>query len=128
MTNAPTVAANFLINAVSVIADQAFGNDTFFPNDADFFFGWDNQPIGKLHGDVADVQMWFGTYVDFSIIANVRNFLSATGKPVNPTIAAAAYGSPTILFTGDATTFGTNQGSGGPFTTHGVLTTATTHP
>lgn len=47
-----------------------------------------------------------------------------TLKPVNP----INFPSGAILFSGDAATFGTNQGTGGAFTTVGAFTNASTSP
>lgn len=56
--------------------------------------------------------------------ANRRKFISDTGKPVDPSNFPAA----PMIFSGDATSFGTNQGTGGAFTTTGALTNASTSP
>lgn len=55
-------------------------------------------------------------------LADRRNFISAAGKPVDPAVAVAAYGAPLLLFSGNATTFPINQGTGGAF----VVTDAAT--
>ncbi len=57
-----------------------------------------------------------------------RNFINASGKPVDPAVAVAAYGTPPFLFSGDASTFATNLGTGGAFTLTGTLTNASTSP
>lgn len=70
-----------------------------------------------------------GTFVDLTVEANRRKFIAADGKPVNPSIAIAAFGIPAIRFSGDATTYTTNQGSGGAFLLTGTaLTNAGTSP
>jgi hypothetical protein len=75
-------------------------------------------------GDMADLWVAPGTFIDFSNVANRRKFIDADGKPVDPTNFPAS----AILFSGDASTFGTNQGTGGSFTLTGTLTDATSSP
>jgi hypothetical protein len=87
-------------------------------------------PIGNNYDpeDLADLQIWEGQYIDLTQPANLQKLISG-GKPVDPKIAAAAFGPLTVLFSGDATTFGTNQGTGGAFTLTGPgLTNADTSP
>jgi len=76
--------------------------------------------------DMADFQIWDGTYIA-PTPENLAKFIS-NGQPVDPAVAAAAFGQQTILFSGDTTTFGTNQGTGGAFTLTGTLTNASTSP
>jgi peptidoglycan hydrolase-like protein with peptidoglycan-binding domain len=71
--------------------------------------------------DMADLQFWDGVSADLSDPTVVAKFISG-GKPVDPAVAAAAFGKQTILFSGDASTFVTNQGTGGAF----ALTTSFT--
>jgi hypothetical protein len=82
--------------------------------------------------DIADVMVWVGTYVDFSVAANRRKFISATGKPVDPKLPGGAIetlGAPIVGFFGPTATWHQNTaGTGGAFTSHGTLTTATTSP
>ena len=63
---------------------------------------------------MADFQLWDGTFIDLSVPANLANFIQ-NGKPVDPAAAAAAFGQPTLLFSGGASTFGNNQGTGGAY-------------
>lgn len=64
----------------------------------------------------ADYGIWLNTSLieaDSTITeANRRKFISATGKPVDPSNWPA---NPVVKFSGDASTFLTNQGSGGAF-------------
>lgn len=71
-----------------------------------------------FEGDVADLYMAFGQWLDLTNAANVAKFI-ADGKPVSlgadgstPTGSA-----PTVFLTGNAATFGTNAGTGGTVTT-----------
>ena len=63
---------------------------------------------------MADFQLWDGVFVDLSVPANLAKFIQ-DGKPVDPAIAAAAFGKQTLLFSGDKNTFGNNQGTGGAY-------------
>ena len=77
---------------------------------------------------MADLMMWPGTYLDFSVEANRRLFISAAGKPVDPAVAVAALGTPIVRFSGPTASWHTNKGSGGGFTENGALTDASTSP
>jgi hypothetical protein len=92
-----------------------------------FFVGDDNAG-DFLVGDMAD--FWWdnhtyypsGSTLDLSFR---RKFIDGGGKPVDP----VNFPSGNILFSGDSTTFSTNQGSGGVFTVvSGALTNASTSP
>lgn len=61
-------------------------------------------------------------------LATKELFFDSNNKPVDPAVATAELGAPCMLFSGDASTFGTNQGTGGAFTTTGTLTNASTSP
>lgn len=93
-------------------------------NGLDFYMP-DNRSPSRLTLDFADVQMWVGQMIDPT--TNISKFISG-GKPVNPSVAATAFGTQTFLFSGDHTTFPTNQGTGGAFTLTGTLTDASTSP
>jgi hypothetical protein len=74
------------------------------------FFGEDGFAL-----EFADVMLWPSVFTDFSQVNNRRLFIDANGKPVNPSVAVAALGTPAILFSGDASGFSNNQGYGGDF-------------
>lgn len=84
----------------------------------------------KLNGCLAEVYLAFGQYLDFSVTANRRKFLSATIKPVQlGSDGSAPTGvAPIVYLQGNAAGFGTNSGSGGNFTITGTLDTASTSP
>lgn len=76
--------------------------------------------------DMADVWIASGVALDFSDVANRRKFRDADGLPVSlgsdgstPTGTA-----PTMFFSGDASAFATNKGTGGAFTLVGTLADA----
>lgn len=108
-------------------ADGAPFNLNF--NGLPFAVGSDTEG-GNLLGDLADVWIAPGQFIDFSIEENRRKFIDANGKPVNlgsdgstPTGSA-----PAVYFSGDAATFAVNRGNGGASTVAGTLTNATTSP
>ncbi len=77
-----------------------------------------------LVGDLADVWIAPDVFVDFTVDANRRFFIAADGKPVDP----SGFPASAVLFSGDATGFATNLGTGGSFTLTGSLTNASTSP
>jgi hypothetical protein len=95
-------------------------------NGKSFWFA--NDSFGTvITGDIADV--WIAPNVSLLVgntipSVNLLLFRGADGKPQNP----SGFPASAILFSGDASTFGTNQGSGGAFTTTGALTNAATSP
>ncbi len=95
--------------------------------------GFDNgDATGAFLGDMADFRIWYGVSLldgtgDIPV-ATRRLFIDTNGKPVDPAIATAQFGAGTIFFSGDASAFGMNKGTGGVFTTTGTLTNASTSP
>lgn len=88
----------------------------------------------SILGDIAD--FWFAPGINLLDgvgdipIATRRKFISAAGKPVDlgtngdlPTGTA-----PAVFFSGNASNFATNKGTGGNFTVNGILTDATASP
>ena len=116
ITNSPVdFGASFI--AATNGSPACIGGDTFGDN---------------LTGDMTDVRVMPGVSLldgggDIPL-ATRRLFIDADGKPVDPAIATIALGAPCMLFSGDATAFGTNQGTGGAFTTTGTLTNASSSP
>lgn len=84
----------------------------------------------KMDGDVADCYLNLAEYIDISVEANRRKFISAAGKPVFlGADGSLPTGSQPILFhSGPAASFATNLGSGGTMTENGALTDASTSP
>lgn len=78
-----------------------------------FYVGHPNDANSQSVYDGADMQFWAGQFVDLTNAANLAKLISG-GKPVDPAVAAAAFGTQTLLHSGDATNFN-NQGSGGLF-------------
>ena len=81
-------------------------------------------------GDIADVYIAPGQFIDFSVEANRRKFISADGKPVDlgSNCSTPTGTAPAVCFSGNASSFGTNKGTGGAFTLTGTLTDAVTSP
>lgn len=75
---------------------------------------------------MADVQIWVGQFIDprDHIEKFFRRVGETGGRPVNPAVAAAAFGTPTFLFKGSSssTGFQLNRGTGGAFVKTGTLT------
>ncbi len=119
------------VNRLNVL-DPAVTNDSAPAFDASWsgsdFYIPDNSTDGPPGNDAADMQWWIGQFIDWSVPSNLAKVIDSNGKPVDPAIAAAAFGQQTVLFTGDASTFGTNQGTAGAFALTGTLTNAATHP
>ena len=129
--SSPQPAAIF-IDGIDWSSTIEFNADpvTFIMNGLKFAFGGD--PTGSnVIGDFADwridTRSWLvGGTLPSDTLALFRD--PVTGKPVDPAVATAALGEPCILFSGDATGFTTNQGTGGAFTLTGTLTNASTSP
>jgi hypothetical protein len=77
--------------------------------------------------ECADVQIWFGQFIDPTNPANLAKFISG-GIPVSSSVAATAFGTPDYLFKGNAAAFIANGGSGGSVTKAGTVTDATPGP
>lgn len=106
-------------------------NPAFAFNGRSFWFGGDSYGGSDAVADFADVRIMPGvsllTAGDIPL-AKRRLFIDAEGKPVDPAIATAELGAQCILFSGDASGFAINQGTGGAFTLTGSLTNAATSP
>jgi hypothetical protein len=81
-------------------------------------------------GDLADVWIAPGQFIDFSVAANRRKFIDANGKPVDlgSDCSAPTGIAPSVCFSGDSSGFVTNKGTGGAFNLTGTLTNASTSP
>ena len=109
-------------------------NDTIDYTVSEHSFGADHNGSSKCTADFADVYVNYDEYLDISSAANRRKFISAAGKPVylgsDGSLPTGA--SPEILFSlgsGDAaSTFATNDGTGGNYSITGSLALASTSP
>lgn len=139
--DAATTAGMQLPNATSggQIIDDTDSNGLSFKN---FQIGI---PVSKIENDylalfdtysndpvrLAYLQAWFGRYIDISQPGNYSKFVSISGgkgRPVNPSIAAAAFGIPSLLFYGSSKSFFQNRGSAGAFTKIGTINDFTPGP
>jgi hypothetical protein len=91
--------------------------------------GADTAGANKLNGDLAEVY-FTNEFLDFTVEANRRKFISIGGKPVelgangeDPLSAT-----PLVYFSGPTVDWHTNKGSGGGFTEVGALTDASSSP
>lgn len=81
--------------------------------------------------DFGDVQVYFGQYIDPQDTDNFSKFVAISGGhgyPADPTIAARAFGTQSLLFKGNKTAFLTNAGNGGAFTKTGTVNDFTPTP
>lgn len=87
-----------------------------------------------FNGGMAELYFATGQYLDFSLAANRRKFITATGKPVNLGVdGSRPTGVVPIVYLrvadgAAASTFANNLGSGGNFTITGALDTTSTSP
>ena len=130
--NASPQPAAIFIDGVDQSSGIGFSPDpvVFVMNALKFVFGGDPTASNTI-GDFADWRIDTRTWLTDGTITSDTLALFRdpdTGKPVDPAVATAALGDPMILFSGDADTFGDNQGTGGAFTLTGSLTNASTSP
>lgn len=130
-------ARSLYMNDVSDLVETTFIDDTIdYTQNA--FPGWklfeDGGGSLLFNGCVAEFYFNAAAYMDFSVEANRRKFISATGRPVDlgtdgslPTGAA-----PNIYLSlrdaEAASEFAVNRGSGEGFTLTGTLTVGSTSP
>ena len=121
---------------VSAAWDTSPDGDLIVPafNGLSLYIGTERSGGINFVGDMADLWIAPGqSLLDDSgdiPTSTLRKFISADGKPVdlgsdctNPTGIA-----PAVCFSGDASSFATNRGTGGAFTLTGTLTDASTSP
>lgn len=83
----------------------------------------------KFPGEIADLWLDIGNYLDLSVASN-REKLYVNGK--QPDFGSDGSGptgvAPLVYFRGDVASWHTNKGTGGGFTENGELTAAATNP
>jgi hypothetical protein len=94
---------------------------------------WNTDPGAPMDMDLADLWLDTNTFIDLTVTANRRKFISAAQAPVNLGVAGATPtgSSPMIFFTGNngAAAWATNLGTGGAFALdRGALTLASSNP
>lgn len=90
-----------------------------------------NTSAGEMwNGDMAELYLNNGEYLDFATEANRRKYIDASGFPVElGATGATPTGTAPIIFQEGATAaWHTNKGTGGGFTETGALTDAATSP
>jgi hypothetical protein len=114
---------------------------TVGPTNANVDYTETNWAIGGTHdgatkfsGCLAEFYFAPGQYLDFSIVANRRKFISASGKPVHlGTDGSLPTGTAPLLYlhlddSEAVANFATNRGTGGNLSITGSLDTASTSP
>ena len=127
-------ARSIYINDVSDLSVVIYVNSNIDYTLSDWWVGQSHIATQILNGAVAELYFAPGQYLDFSVTANRRKFISSTGKPIH-------LGNDGSLPTGTAplvyqhlddaeavANFALNAGTGGNFTISGTLTTASTSP
>jgi hypothetical protein len=114
-------------NDTSDLTVSTYTNDTMDFTVADWSVAAFPSGASKFVGEIADLALWPGVYMDLSVLANRRKFISGAGKPVNlgPLGTYPGLGQPALFFQGPASTFPTNKGAGGGMTLTGTLADTT---
>lgn len=128
-------AHNLYLNDVSDKTVDVFANNTIKYTAADWSVG--STPVSggsKLNGCLAEFYFAPNQFLDFSVTANRRKFISASGKPVFlGADGALPTGTAPLIYLhlgrGEtASNFATNRATGGNFSITGALTTGSTAP
>lgn len=133
---ADTAKRHLYINDVSELTTvTTYTDDTMdFASPTNASVGAFTTGAGIINGGLAQLAICPGVYIDLSIEANRRKFISAAGKPVDlGSDGSTAFGSAALVLQnladgGAAADFATNAGTGGNFTITGTLTTYATSP
>jgi len=83
----------------------------------------------KIDAEIAE--LWFdAAFLDLTVVANRRKFITASGKPVimgsDGSVPTGAV--PLVYLSGPTVSWHTNKGDGGGFTENGALVDATSNP
>lgn len=129
-----TAAGHLYINDVSDAGTTTLTDGTIDYTVANWGIGSIGLAAPSADGCLAELYFASGQYLDFSIVANRRRFISANGKPVwLGTDGAIPTGTAPIIYQRVAdgaavATFATNLGTGGDFSITGTLATGSTSP
>lgn len=84
----------------------------------------------KFEGCLYDFWMEFGTYIDFSVVANRRKFTTANGAPVDLGLdgSTPTGSAPILFFSGAISAWHLNKGGGGGMNETGALLNCGTRP
>ena len=80
--------------------------------------------------NIADMWVDFGTYIDFDVETNRRDFISAQGRPVSLGIdgSAPTGSAPEIFLSGNISGWETNKGTANGFTEEGTMVASSDSP
>lgn len=131
--NLATGTAHLYVNDVSVLTSTTLTDDSIDYTVADWAIGGQANAGTLFNGCLAEVYFSL-QYLDLSIVANRRRFISGNGKPVwLGTDGAIPTGTAPIVYQriadgAAADTFDTNLGTGGDFTITGTLDLGSSTP
>lgn len=125
--NLATGDTHLYVNDVDENVETAAVNDTIDYTTGQFSVGAFSSGASKFNGCISEL-FFHTTYIDLSVAANRRKFITAGGKPQYLGVdGSAPLGVQPLLYapTGDPSN---NKGSGGNFTVTGALDAASTAP
>jgi hypothetical protein len=131
---ADTAKRHIYLDDSSDLNITTYTNDVLDYTCADWAVGANPGANFKFNGPLAEIYFAPGQYLDFSVEANRRKFISSSGKPVNlGSDGSKPAGIAPIVYQhlddGEAVAnFATNRGTGGDFSITGTLTTADSSP
>jgi hypothetical protein len=112
-----------------------FTNNTIDYTGGAFTIGGNGSvPSPSFNGAIAELYFAPGQYLDFSLVANRRKFISASGKPVHlGATGSLPTGTAPLLYlhlddSEAVANFATNRGTGGDLSITGTLATASDSP
>lgn len=125
-----TAKRHAYLDDVDSLVVALYNDDTIEFTATNHFIGQNSAGGNRYSGDLADVWLAPGQFIDLSVTANRRKFIGPNGGAVDlgsdgstPTGTA-----PLMFFSGATATWHTNDGTGGGFTENGALTDAATNP
>ena len=127
---ANNLALIYINDVVAALGTNTKTNDTIDYTNLDFAVGATVTGTQKYNGDLSEVFL-HSSFLDISVEANRRLFISATGKPVSlGANGSTPFGTQPSLYLGNPlASWHTNLGAGGGFNvTGGALTAASTSP
>jgi len=101
-----------------------------YPANGNFYVGSNTGGNELMDGCISELYFAPGQYLDFSVEANRRKFITAEGTPQSlGTNGQDPTGTiPAIYLKGSSTNYGVNSGSGGNFTATGTFSDCATAP
>jgi hypothetical protein len=132
----PSIATFYIDDVDSISAPPAPTSVTadIGYNSPEVMAGADHLGTTKFNGSMAELYFNTVAYMDFTVVANRRKFISSLLKPMDlGADGSLPTGSPPIVYfhlaDGEApANFAINRGTGGNFSITGALTTASTSP